>query len=795
MKTSTLKSAEWWLDLAADIIDLSPGSVVKNLVKLLGDDDPEVKKKICDHYNRNIKEVDEYSLRINDKLILGKIYVSPRVSREKISQKEEKTPKCEIESLIPDLVKELESNNRPIVVHGQPGHGKTSSMRVLARALAANAQKKRKDRPLVLFYEFKDLHDLNRNEFEILQQMTSFVKGETFFEKRDTVIILDGMDERMASGDDRGLKSFLRHMLDLYKRVNSLQNSSLKLIMTGRTKFVNDIKGEFPEEYIQYEINDFTDDNLDSWLTKFNSITGESLSSTELNERHLSTLKYQPVLLTICSTILTSADGKELFNKKGNYKFNRIQVYEKIIKWTYNKKSHAEKWPEEQYGSFLQAIAFVLFSKSQGSITTMQIRSELEKIKRLFEPAPFCGNNANIDDELKRLSICFFFDGHEVNSFSFIHKSIQDYLVAIAIMHGIENITDSFNERRSESSCSSMAEELYLLLSQQPISAEDHQEFMLQYLENKQDFCKQTITALTHFLAGAIEHRYLFKNAVVASENPLRAEAVLIANLTFLNVLCIRVLDNAGFDFEDLKTEHSKIWDSDVINRINHLLCSYSCKLNLPFLTKESIDVLSADYFFSYIVFYKAKFKGANLADTNFRDADFSGADLRGANLWGAELCGAKLRGTDLMSADLRNANLADTNFRDANLVGANLTNAWLMGADLTDAWLMDANLTGANLINIWIMGADLRRANLMGADLSDAILGYADLSEANLRGADLRGTDLSDANFSGTELTDAHLSGAKYNSKTEFPKGFDKEAHGMEWVDDSESDDGTVRG
>jgi uncharacterized protein YjbI with pentapeptide repeats len=81
---------------------------------------------------------------------------------------------------------------------------------------------------------------------------------------------------------------------------------------------------------------------------------------------------------------------------------------------------------------------------------------------------------------------------------------------------------------------------------------------------------------------------------------------------------------------------------------------------------------------------------------------------------------------------------------------------AWVT---LKDADLVKANLRGANL-----SGAYLTEAGLDRADLSEAMLRWANLTGAKLRGAD--------------------LVGATYDSKTEFPEGFNPEQHGMRKVD-----------
>ncbi len=76
-----------------------------------------------------------------------------------------------------------------------------------------------------------------------------------------------------------------------------------------------------------------------------------------------------------------------------------------------------------------------------------------------------------------------------------------------------------------------------------------------------------------------------------------------------------------------------------------------------------------------------------------------------------------------------------------------------LNGADLRGAHLNDADLRGADLNDAHLNDADLSGAHLNGADLSGAHLNGADLSGAHLRGADLSGAHLNDADLSGAKV------------------------------------------
>ena len=127
----------------------------------------------------------------------------------------------------------------------------------------------------------------------------------------------------------------------------------------------------------------------------------------------------------------------------------------------------------------------------------------------------------------------------------------------------------------------------------------------------------------------------------------------------------------------------------------------------------------------------------------------------------------------------LRRANLSGGYLREVDLASTEDARADLIGADLRDADLGDANLRGA----------DLRFANLSGANLEGA-----DLRDANLRGADLIVSDMFRrhrlwASFFGAYWPyprKANLTRAKYNDKTQWPRGFDPVADGVILITES---------
>jgi hypothetical protein len=92
--------------------------------------------------------------------------------------------------------------------------------------------------------------------------------------------------------------------------------------------------------------------------------------------------------------------------------------------------------------------------------------------------------------------------------------------------------------------------------------------------------------------------------------------------------------------------------------------------------------------------------------------------------------------------------------------------------------------LRSANLERAHLEGADLEGANLDRANLNGATLNGATLGGATLYGANLKDAILNDAHLVGANLEEARLTGAEYTPGTDWPDGFDPQAHGAVLVD-----------
>ncbi|WP_256868066.1 pentapeptide repeat-containing protein [Candidatus Entotheonella palauensis] len=652
-----------------------------------GYDTPE--GQVIAHTNTVLNALAHDPLPIDPDLTLWDLYVTPTArywdtgTLDKANAQEAET----VEYLIASLLKTLGNSTAPIIIHGQPGHGKSSSVRMLTHAIVTQERRTRApQRTQVLFYEFKELGRLDRNELQILAERTPFLRDVNFFHGQRTVLILDGMDERqITDGSDIALKEFVRHLFTLADHMNRRDDTRLNLVFTGHSQFVRHVQSAFSTAYHLYEIQDFTSGQIESWLQKYCVLkqVSPALTAKDFEAKHLNDLISQPILLTITAMMLVDAQGQALLNNlsaESEGAISRGVIYRTIITWTYLKKwqhhPSREALPDESaYTHFLRMIAFVLFREGQESVKTSTLIEALKANNELYDLEVIRNkDDETIKDLCCHVAVSFFFKGLEDNVFAFIHKSIKDYLTVEAWFVLLQDITGTFDARRLDRSCEAMAGDLYFLFGHQAIVLEDHLEFLEDLIAVRKDEARRLFAPLTALFKAVQNHQYLLKHGGAQGPNPVLTEVNLLTSLLHLLTMILH-----GYSDEEQQVifpdGYPKFFDeSDDFHRF------------ISLLQTTGIDRFYNERFdFRHFDFSDANLAGADLGDVNLAGANLQGANLRLANLQWADLEGADLEGADLEGANLQDAYLEGANLRLANLLQAYLAGANLQGAELDE--------------------------------------------------------------------------------------------------------------
>lgn len=671
--------------------------------------------------------------------------------------------------------------SRFTILLGQPGQGKTSfCLKCMYDLLSDNSFAD--NLYFVRLRYIENIKDIISNPLETLRKhiaKDAFQSDNPILleDLNNAVLILDGLDELymhqgLTNADIKDFVTGLSNSLKQYK--------DLKILLTTRYNYldINQLSGE---KYLVLKLDELSVNQQLEWLEKYKAIYKNCNLDAALIEtintskdkkyEGIKELINQPILLQ-----MIARSGLDL--TQGS---NRTKIYESLFDNIINRKwsedGQLEKYEQltkKDLRGFLQTIALAIYQSDFDYIRRNEFEDHelLTKAKDKFLRKT--GNKLPLDDALKDILVSFYFknkqkstedrddkDRHNDYAIEFLHKSLQEYLVAEKIWQFFkttftrkdtddEYIIDDWN---------TALKEIYPIISPKMLSREIA-DYLIEMVQNESNEAlkNELATRLDSFLPALIKRDFLYQFDVNKEHTPFdKGLSTFYAYWTILSHLreknTVKEVARKRFIF--------------LLNPLKHL--RYGLKINL-----SGIDLSGANL--SGINLSEVNLSGANLSESNLIKVDLgfanlNSADLRkayliDANLKRVNLSGANLSETYLGDADLRRANLTEANLSDANLSDANLSRVDLNGVDLSQADLSDANLSWAKLIGAKLIGAklggvNLSRADLSGADLREAYLHEANLNWANLSGANLTGASLSRANLSNADLRGANLSGA----------------------------------
>ncbi len=182
---------------------------------------------------------------------------------------------------------------------------------------------------------------------------------------------------------------------------------------------------------------------------------------------------------------------------------------------------------------------------------------------------------------------------------------------------------------------------------------------------------------------------------------------------------------------------------------------------------------------FSRADFDHASFRSCNLEAVNFRSASLRSAMCQHAMLVRAKMTEIEAAGADfskstLTSADLTRARLSNGIFQEADFSRAKMEGGDLTNADLTKAILVNTVFRASKLSGIQFHSSDIRGTSFEMSNLQKAVFRQCRLTEVDFSAADLRGATFLDSSFAGCKWN-----GAQYDSRTQWPSGFDPRQSG----------------
>ena len=670
----------------------------------------------------------------NQNITLENIYQLP-------SYQERGTDYFNLEQRLKKLVSETKQEKRMLLVLGQPGGGKSTLITYLLNECITNCDRE------ILVYQFAKLNETDwaRNPRKALLEALGAKHVKEFSGK---VLILDGFDEITVNGSRERILDQLYDdiAMDYSIRDFSLLITCREHYITGKTKCDRIL------------LNPFTEQQIENFCSTYWHQFGVAKEDPEALKKQFCEKKAImgiPLLLymtlTLDITIEEDTSYVDIYDKifaidGGIYDRGVAVVNKDGRNETYLGGSHPiTREIKQQLHRISKEIALYMLEYEPDTASIPQ-EAYKQIVERIQQEESLETMEQGVPISIYFQKIAKQIDGVDTEQLTFIHRSMYEYFVAVAVC---DEIVDANGRLIQQGNEREMINRLTPVLCRRQFSDDSKQylEYRIQkhICANNQadrDQCadwwrKVCDTMLTE--------------GIVMKEVPFWscAEKQAIGFVNFIPLMR-GILEGCKQELPYQIGNVERIGEN--IRNANTMENRYDEKI---------IDL-------AFINLIKADLRGANLRGADLRRANLIEADLLEANLLEANLRGANLIRANLIEADLRRANLIEADLRGANLIEADLIGADLIGADLSGANLSEANLRRANLrrANLSeanLIEADLRRADLRGADLIGADLIGADLIEVDLGGADLRVADLRRANLSKANFTGANVEGADF--------------------------------
>lgn len=695
------------------------------------------------------------------------------------------------ESSMVETVVGLLEMDQPLVILGEPGHGKTSFAHYLAYYLASKPE----FNLFPIVGEFKNIKpEMGWRGLSI--QTEEYLQADIPQNKR-VLFILDGLDEIVgATASPAQYKDFIRDLLvkvDLYQR----QHAGGNVLITSRTHFFEDHKNWIPAEFPCQKLNlkEFSNDQITQWLQKFKTVNTECeitletlqknnlISKTSSNEEE--DIVRLPVILTTLVDTFPKMGTKNILNKSQIE--SRFTLYQAIVeKMHFREQEKRLSRPEnrlplktpDEFSQFFERLACILFLHGKTQLDFRTIRDNWEKFGN-FKPIPIF---AKYDDEQWKLRLLFYFKTQkdiegELSRIEFLHKSFYDFFIAKSILRRMEKLTHRLKEE-DEPETSDFAFELMKVASGIPLEG-SVRSFLIEgfkSLEKDNRICTTLVKNYLikvfqemndhHFIGDPNIQQFFGKNLHKYSVHVLINLFIVLKFISRNDEPSIWGSSNVCVEKKETTMKHEGF--SSFFSYINSLEKDYFSQCNIDFY-KTNFSNQNCQGMHLY------RFEGmvCNWENADLRDADLSASFLAGSYFNGTDLTGVNFAYTDLSGSDLSEVSLAKADLHRSRLNG-------VFGKKSSGPYVKYGPVTflrpEEKITNL--SKADLAFANLCESKLDGIDLSEANLFQANLMKAHLKDTELKNSNLAGANLIDAkgvtqeQIDGAFINEETLLPKG-----------------------
>lgn len=497
-----------------------------------------------------------------------------------------------------------------MLIHGEPGHGKTTLCR---KAVCEHTFKKFcPDKTNVFWFRLNPAfaEDIIENGKFVLKNAFRWGNpagkfGEIPLEENEkeyqnSVIFLDGYDELKAQlhGVNKDLQDFITTAKQM------AQDYDMHIVITTRTRSLSD---EGRLHIPSFQFAPISKDEQDAWIEKNARDYKEDFEELRSSSEKMGEMLGIPILFRM----VVKAQLKSTIAK------NVVDLYDTLFKATMERRaadSAETSYWREKYEQFAYEI--------------------------------YCNDEqfADVEDEQRadEFLYMFYIKGGDKQHVEFLHRSFYQYFLAHFLYRKMSEVEDEAS-----------AEAFLCCLAEWRID-KDVLNYIQQIQEKKPDITKKECECILDeiertdaIIANALRAKNKNGNAEKSRlrrcnnifVNALSICCVVAANKESKFIISLRFKENLHASMQ--RYNCSKIWLENIVLRRAIL---------------SGIDLAGANL------------SGANLSEVNLSRADLLGVDLTGANLGRAELIRANLSRVDLRRADLSKTNLSGANLRGADL-------------------------------------------------------------------------------------------------------------------------------
>ena len=533
-----------------------------------------------------------------------------------------------------------------MLIHGEPGHGKTT----LCRKAVCEYGMDRfcQDKTNVFWFRLnpafakgiiEDREFVLKNAFcwgdPEIESINRILPEENKKEYQNSVVFLDGYDELKAHlhGINLNLADFVRTAEGFARTYH------MHIVITTRTRSLDDEPiSDIGIEKLQFA--PMLEEQQNKWIEKNAPDYKEAFEGLRESSEEMEEMLGIPILfrMVVEAKLEDTASGV-------------VALYDKLFRATMErrkmKSGNREDWHKEY-----EQLAYEIYCNDE---TFANMRG-----KELPEDFPYL----------------FYLKGNGEKRVEFLHRSFYQYFLAHFLYQKMSEVEDEES-----------AEAFLCCLAERRIDR-DVLNYIQQIQEKKPDITKKECECILDeiertdaIIADALRAKN--KNGNAEKHRLQRCNNIFV---NALSICCIVAGNRLKFLLQEKYAVHrlirsydsENVWLEGVDLSEANLDNANLCGVYLNYAILNGADLASVHLEMSYL-------NDVDLADANLNYADLSSVQLKRTTLAGTDLYGANLCGADLREANLERADLIGT-----NLNGADLTEASLNGADLRWAKNLD---------------------------------------------------------------------------------------------------------